>query len=65
MATVKIWTDAEAQAHPKVKAVCDDIRATRKSDFVNTFWRGQANQPEVLERARNMLKYSGRRGRAC
>ena len=55
MATVKLWTDAEAEAHPRVKAVFDDIRATRKSDFVNNFWRGLANQPESsrtrLERA--------------
>jgi hypothetical protein len=56
MATVKLWTDTEAEAHPKVKAVFDDIRATRKSDFVNNFWRGLANQPEVLERTWNTLK---------
>jgi hypothetical protein len=34
MATVKLWTDEEAAAIPAVKAVFDDIRATRKSDFV-------------------------------
>ena len=56
MATVKLWSDTEAEAHPKVKAVFDDIRATRKSDFVNNFWRGLANQPEVLERTWNTLK---------
>jgi uncharacterized peroxidase-related enzyme len=56
MATVKLWTDAEAEAHPRIKAVFDDIRATRKSDFVNNFWRGLANQPEVLERTWNTLK---------
>ena len=55
MATVKLWTDAEAEAQPKVKAIFDDIRATRKSDFVNNFWRGLANQPEVLERTWNTL----------
>ncbi|TCO72538.1 carboxymuconolactone decarboxylase family protein [Rhodovulum euryhalinum] len=49
MATVKIWTDAEAEAHPRVKAVFDDIRATRKTDFVNNVWRALANQPAVLE----------------
>ncbi len=38
MATVKLWTDAEAEAHPKVKAVFDDIRETRKSDFVSAAW---------------------------
>jgi AhpD family alkylhydroperoxidase len=56
MATVKLWTDAEADAQPKVKAVFDDIRATRKSDFVNNFWRGLANQPEILERTWTTLK---------
>ena len=56
MATVKLWTDAEVEAQPKVKAVFDDIRATRKSDFVNNFWRGLANQPEILERTWNTLK---------
>ena len=50
MATVKLWTDEEAAAIPAVKAVFDDIRATRKSDFVNNFWRALANQPELLER---------------
>ena len=50
MATVKLWTDEEAAAIPAVKAVFDDIRATRKSDFVNNFWRALANQPGLLER---------------
>jgi AhpD family alkylhydroperoxidase len=56
MATVKLWTDAEAEAAPRVKAVFDDIRTTRKSDFVNNFWRGLANQPAVLERTWASLK---------
>jgi hypothetical protein len=34
MSTVKLWTDADVAAAPRVKAVFDDIRATRKSDFV-------------------------------
>jgi AhpD family alkylhydroperoxidase len=50
MATVKLWTDEEAAAVPAVKAVFDDIRATRKSDFVNNFWRALANQTGLLER---------------
>lgn len=48
MTTVKLWSDAQAEADPRVKAVFDDIRATRKSDFVNNFWRGLANQPDLL-----------------
>jgi AhpD family alkylhydroperoxidase len=50
MATVKLWTDEESAAVPAIKAVFDDMRATRKSDFVNNFWRALANQPELLER---------------
>lgn len=50
MATVKLWTDDEVASHPAVVAVFDDIRATRKSEFVNNFWRALANQPKVLER---------------
>lgn len=50
MATVKLWSDDEAAAVPAVKAVFDDIRATRKSEFVNNFWRALANQPALLER---------------
>lgn len=49
MATVKLWTDAEAEADPRVKTVFDDIRATRRTDFVNNVWRALASQPAVLE----------------
>ena len=56
MATVKLWTDDEAAAHPEVKAVFDDIRATRQSDFVNNFWRALANQPKLLERTWASIK---------
>ena len=50
LVTVKLWSDEEVAAVPKVKAVFDDIRATRKSDFINNFWRALANQPKLLER---------------
>ena len=56
MATVRLLTDAEADANPAVKAVFDDIRATRKSDFVNNFWRGLANDPPLLKRTWEGLK---------
>ena len=56
MATVKLWSDAEADADPRVRAVFDDIRAVRGSDFINNFWRGLANQPAVLERTWAGLK---------
>jgi AhpD family alkylhydroperoxidase len=54
--TVKLWTDDEVAAAPAVKAVFDDIRATRKSDFVNNFWRALANQPSLLERTWGSVK---------
>lgn len=37
------------EADPRVKAVFDDIRATRKSDFVNNMWRYLAFDPALLE----------------
>ena len=56
MATVKLWTDQEVAADDRVKTIFDDIRAIRKSDFVNNFWRALANQPELLERTWDSVK---------
>ena len=56
MATTKLLSDAEVEKIPPVKAVFDDIRATRKSDFVNNFWRGLANDPVSLKRTWEQLK---------
>ncbi|PZU24123.1 MAG: alkylhydroperoxidase [Shinella sp.] len=56
MATMKLLTDAEIEAIPAAKAVFDDIRATRKSDFVNNFWRALANDPANLKRVWDTLK---------
>jgi uncharacterized peroxidase-related enzyme len=56
MATVRLWTDDEADADPAVKAVFDDIRRTRGSDFVNNFWRALANDPANLKRTWETLK---------
>ena len=56
MATVHLWSDQEAEADPAVKAVFDDIRATRKSDVVNDFWRALANDATNLERVWWSLK---------
>jgi AhpD family alkylhydroperoxidase len=47
MATVKQLANPEAD--PRVKAVFDDIRATRKTDFINNFWRSLAFDPALLE----------------
>ena len=40
---------ANPEADPRVKAVFDDIRATRKTDFVNNLWRALAFDPALLE----------------
>jgi AhpD family alkylhydroperoxidase len=40
---------ADAEKDPRVKAVFDDIRATRKSDFINNFWHYLAFDPKLLE----------------
>ena len=47
MSTVKPPTDPEAD--PRVKAVFDDIRATRKTDFINNLWRALAFDAGLLE----------------
>lgn len=56
MTTVRLWSDEEADADAAVKAVFDDIRTTRKSDFVNNFWRGLANDAAQLRRTWENLK---------
>ena len=48
MATVR-YVDYE-DAGPIVRQVYDDIMATRKTDWVNNFWKALANQPELLRR---------------
>ena len=48
MSTVMLIQDAET--NPRVKAVFDDIRATRKTDFVNNLWRALAFDAALLER---------------
>ena len=47
MSTVAIQNDAES--NPRVKAVFDDIRTTRKSDFINNFWLYLAFDATLLE----------------
>jgi AhpD family alkylhydroperoxidase len=48
MATVKLIEYEEADS--EVRAVYDDIMATRKIDWVNNFWKALAVQPELLRR---------------
>jgi len=43
-------------ASPEVKAVYDDIMATRKTDWVNNFWKAIANHPPTLKRTWETIK---------
>ena len=43
-------------APPEVRAVYDDIMATRKTDFVNNFWKALANDPATLKRVWGSVK---------
>src|SRR5277367_1070818 len=39
-----------ADASPEVRAVYDDIMATRKIDWINNFWKALAHDPATLKR---------------
>ena len=54
MPTVKLAD--EASADPRVKAVFDDIKATKGIDFVPNFWRTLATNPDLLELVWRQLK---------
>jgi AhpD family alkylhydroperoxidase len=54
MATVKLIEYAQASA--EVRAVYDDIKATRKVDDVNNFWKALATHPPTLRRTWETLK---------
>ena len=56
MAAIRLWSDQDAASDPIVGAVFADIRATRKSDFINNIWRGLANNPALLQRTWASLK---------
>ena len=45
-----------AQAEPEVRAVFDDIMATRKTDWVNNFWKVLAHHPPTLRRTWESIK---------
>jgi len=45
-----------ADASPEVRAVYDDIRATRKTDWINNFWKALANDPATLKRTWESIK---------
>lgn len=54
MASVTLIEYAEATA--EVRAVYDDIKATRKVDDVNNFWKALASHPPTLRRTWETLK---------
>ena len=54
MATTPIASDEDLC--PEAKAVFDDIRATRGSDFVNNIWRALAFDPALLKRTWEQVK---------
>ena len=45
-----------ADASPEVRAVYDDIMATRKTDWINNFWKAIAHDPATLKRAWESVK---------
>jgi AhpD family alkylhydroperoxidase len=40
----------------EVRAVYDDILATRKTDYINNFWKALANDPSTLKRTWESVK---------
>jgi AhpD family alkylhydroperoxidase len=54
MATVKLLSDDELS--PEARAVFEDVRKTRQSDFVNNFWRALAHDPKTLRRTWESIK---------
>ncbi len=54
MATVKLLADTELSA--EARAVFDDIRAVRGTEYVNNFWRALAHDPALLRATWERLK---------
>ena len=45
-----------ADASPEVRAVYDDIMTTRKTDWINNFWKALAHDPATLKRTWESIK---------
>jgi hypothetical protein len=43
------WIEYE-DASPEVRAVYDDIRATRQTEYINNFWKALAHDAALLRR---------------
>lgn len=56
MSTVSLMSDTEAAQNPRIKAVFDDICATRKTDYVNNIWRALAFDVPTLEHTWDNVK---------
>lgn len=54
MGTVPLLSDEDADA--EARAVFDDIRKTRGTDYVNNFWRALAHDPDLLKATWERLK---------
>ena len=54
MATQTLLSDADLSS--EARAVFDDIRKTRGSDFINNFWRALAHDPTLLKATWERLK---------
>src|SRR5260221_12442003 len=54
MATFKLIEYADAS--PEVRAIYDDIMATRKTDWINNFWKAIAHDPATLSRTWESVK---------
>jgi AhpD family alkylhydroperoxidase len=54
MATFRLIEYADAS--PEVRAVYDDIMSTRKTDWINNFWKVLAHDPAVLKRTWDTAK---------
>jgi AhpD family alkylhydroperoxidase len=45
-----------ADASPEVREVYDDILTTRKTDYINNFWKALAHDPTTLRRTWESVK---------
>src|SRR6202162_4613690 len=45
-----------SDASPEVRSVYDDIMATRKTDWINNFWKALAHDPVTLRRTWQSIK---------
>jgi AhpD family alkylhydroperoxidase len=52
--SLRLLSDAELS--PEARVVFEDIRATRKTDYVNNFWRSLAHDPVSLKRTWDSVK---------